>query len=92
MNEKDMMPISVHEYDMARMERIVKRLWIVILLLVVCLVGSNLAWTIYESQFKDVVITQEGCADENSQNFFNGTGEMNNGDPWTANDQNSGKP
>ena len=89
MSEKEIMPISVHEYDMARMERTIKRLWVVILLLVICMVGSNLAWAIYENQFQDVMITQEGYADESSRNFFNGTGEMNNGGPWAAENQNT---
>lgn len=45
----------------AQMERTIKRLWIMCILLVVLLVGSNIAWFVYESQFETVsqVTTQE---------------------------------
>jgi len=52
-------PYIVHEADMARMERNVKRLWIALILVIVLLVGSNIAWITYESQFEDVVTIQE---------------------------------
>ena len=45
-------PFIAHESAMARMERTNKRLWIVIMILAVMLFGSNLAWTIYESQYE----------------------------------------
>lgn len=45
------------EAMMARMDRIIKRLWIVILLLIVLLVASNCAWLWYESQFEEEVVT-----------------------------------
>ena len=44
------------EAMMARMDRIIKRLWIVILLLIVLLVASNCAWLWYESQFEEEVV------------------------------------
>ena len=47
----------VHEGTMARMERTIKRLWILVILLIVLLVGTNIAWIVYESQFEDVSIT-----------------------------------
>lgn len=53
----DPVPFAVHEADMARMERTVKRLWILLLVLVVLFVGSNLAWVWYESRFEDSVET-----------------------------------
>ena len=34
-----------------------KRLWIIIIILIVALVGSNAAWIWYESQFEDEVMT-----------------------------------
>lgn len=45
------------EAMMARMDRIIKRLWIAILLLIVLLVASNCAWLWYESQFEEEVVT-----------------------------------
>lgn len=45
-------PYIVHESDMSRLERQLKRLWIVVLVLIFLLVGSNCAWLWYESQFQ----------------------------------------
>ena len=50
-------PYIAHESAMARAERGVKRLWVVIILLIVFLVGSNGAWLWYESQFEAVETT-----------------------------------
>lgn len=57
--QRQTVPYIVHEADMARQERTIKRLWILLILTIVLLVGTNIAWTIYESQFEDVVVTQE---------------------------------
>ena len=43
-----------HEGDMSRMERANKRLWIVIIILIVALCVTNAAWVVYESQFEVV--------------------------------------
>lgn len=45
------------ESTLTRMERANRRLWIVILALIVLLVGSNIAWLYYESQFETVETT-----------------------------------
>ena len=75
MNEQEvaMIPYFAHEGEMSRMERANKRLWIVILVLIVCLVGSNVGWLIYESQFTDVVTTTEIEAEQDGDyNFVSG--------------------
>ena len=84
----DPVPFAVHEADMARMERTVKRLWILLLLLVVLFVGSNLAWVWYESQFEDVYteITQEN--EDGYNNFIGNDGDIYNGE---ANNKNQNK-
>ena len=53
-------PVSylVHESIMVRQERTIRRLWILCLVLIICLVGTNLAWTVYETQFEDVSVSQ----------------------------------
>lgn len=61
---------------MARFERINRRLWITIILLISLLVASNIAWLIYESQFEDFTITQE-AENESGDIVMNGTGELN---------------
>lgn len=94
MNDRDtaMIPYFAHEGEMARMERMSKRLWIAVILLIVMLVGTNLAWVIYESQFQDVVIEQDGFADNGSGNIFNGTGDVRYGGSWTSEDPDTGEP
>lgn len=49
-------------------ERTIKRLWIIIILLIVLLVGTNAMWIHYESSFADEVttVTQEAEADGDS--------------------------
>ena len=66
MDEK-MIPYFSHEGDMARMERANKRLWIIILVLIVALVGSNGAWIYYESQFVDEETTKIEAEQETSE-------------------------
>lgn len=69
----DPVPFIVHESAMARMERTIKRLWILIILIVLLLVGTNAAWIWYESQFAEEVITQEVWQDaDNGVNRFIG--------------------
>lgn len=70
--EEKMIPYFSHEGDMARMERANKRLFIIILVLIVALVGSNAAWIIRESQFEDVVTTIEAQQDGSGVNIVGG--------------------
>ena len=67
-------PYVAHESAMARSERHNKRLWIVILVVIGALIGTNLAWIIYENTFEDYVITQEveQDADNGTNNFVGG--------------------
>ena len=60
--------LYVHESDMARQERTIKRLFIIIILLIVLLVGTNAAWIWYESQFEDCVTTVEQDVDTGNGN------------------------
>lgn len=68
----------------ATMERTIRRLWILALVLVVLLVGTNVAWLWYESQFETVTTTEmemdvQQEAESNSRNIVIG------GD-WYANE------
>lgn len=80
MNEQQVEPVPyiTHEADMARMERTNFRLLVVILALIVLLVGTNIAWVIYESQFEDIVITQENADGYN--NYIGNDGDIYNGE------------
>ena len=53
-NPNVVVPYVAHESAMARSERHNKRLWIVILVLIVALLGTNIAWIIYEAQLETV--------------------------------------
>jgi hypothetical protein len=78
MQEKGKEPVNIpyiaHEADMARMERIVKRLWILLIISLAALIGTNVAWVVHESQFQAVDVTQEveQQADGNGDNRFIG--------------------
>lgn len=50
-------------------ERTIKRLWIALILTIALLVGTNIAWIVYENQFEDVSITAEQTADNGSNNY-----------------------
>ena len=73
-----------HEAIVARMERIINKLWIIILVLVAVLVISNAAWIWYESQFEEMTITQEAEA-ETGNAIVNNGGDVIYGED-TAND------
>lgn len=76
MSDNDLTMISrvVFESEMARWERNFKRLVIIILVLIVLLVGSNIGWMVYESQFEDIVVSQdvEQEADGGDNHFIGG--------------------
>lgn len=72
-------PYVVHEGDMARLERTIKRLWMLCILLTLLLVSSNAAWLWYESQWEDVVETTEITQDV-TQDAADGTNNFVGGD------------
>lgn len=73
-----------HEADMARMERIIKRLWIALLVVILICTASNAAWIWRESQFEDVVttetVTQESDAKDGGTAIVNNGGDVINGE------------
>lgn len=75
-------PYVAHESAMARAERHTKALIWVIVLLIVLLVGSNVGWLIYNSQFEVVeestTITQENA--EGYNNYIGNDGDIVNGE------------
>ena len=58
-------PYIVHECAVARLERVIKRMWVLVILLIILFVASNGAWILWESQFDEVktVETYEANAD-----------------------------
>lgn len=67
-------PFAVYDCEVARNERTFKRMWIALILLILLLVGSNVGWLIYESQFETVEVYQEveQEAEDGTNNFVGG--------------------
>ena len=59
-------PYIVYESEMARLERIIMRQFILIIVALCFLVCTNGYWIWYESQFEDVVTTHEITQDVDS--------------------------
>ena len=80
MAEHTNIPFIAYEGAMSRFERINRRLWITIILLVVLLVSTNIAWLLYESQFEsyETTVTQE--SDTGNNNFIGNDGDITNGE------------
>ena len=76
-HDVSMIPYFAHEGEMTRMERINRRMWVTVILLIILLVGTNIGWIVYESSFQDVIITQENADGYN--NFIGNDGDINNG-------------
>ena len=54
-------PVSYFAYEsaVASLERIIKRMWALMLVLIILLAGSNAVWIYYESQFETTETTIE---------------------------------
>lgn len=52
-------PYIVYESTIDRLERIIKRMWILCIVMFICFVASNGVWIWYERQYEDIVTTQE---------------------------------
>ena len=84
-NQNIVVPYAAHEIAIATSERHSKRLWIVILVLIVALIASNLAWIIFEAQFETAeTITEEYDIEQdaeggNNNSIING-GSIVNGE------------
>lgn len=50
--ENNTVPYIVYESAMARMERTIKRLWILAIILIALLFSTNAAWIYHESQWQ----------------------------------------
>jgi hypothetical protein len=77
-------PYIAHQSAAARQERQMRRMWIVILVLIGALIGTNLAWIIYNSQFEVVEettetnVTQEN--DNGDNNYIGNDGDITYGE------------
>lgn len=51
-------PYVVFESELARLERIIHRQFVLIVIAVLLLVGTNACWIYYESQFQEITTTE----------------------------------
>lgn len=51
-------PYVVFESELARLERIIHRQFVLIVIAVLLLVGTNAYWIYYESQFQEITTTE----------------------------------
>lgn len=70
-----------HQYDMARLERVIKRLWITILLLLVLFAATNALWIYEWNQYDYADITVDSDDGGNANYLEAGmNGVINNGE------------
>ncbi len=74
----DPVPYIAHESAMARMERIIRRLWIAVLVLIVALLATNGAWVYYESSFVEETMTITQDNEDGYNNFVGRDGDITN--------------
>ena len=74
--EEKMIPYIAFESATSRQERTIKRVWILCIILIIALIGTNAGWLYWESQWEDVVITQENADGYN--NYIGNDGDITN--------------
>lgn len=81
-DERKSIPYYAYDALTLMSNRTIRRLWILCIILIILLFGSNLGWLIYESQFEDVStkIEQEAEWEDDSNVIFNGTGTVSYGE------------
>lgn len=70
-------PYMVHESAMARLERTIRRLWILCIIIFLAFVVSNGAWIYYESQFTDEVTEITQTVDSDNRGVSSISGDIN---------------
>ena len=72
-------PYIAHESAVARLERVIKRMWVLVLSLIILLAVSNAAWIWWESQYQTIetTVTQENA--DGCNNYIGNDGDIVNG-------------
>jgi hypothetical protein len=76
---------AVNDLIVGVMERQVKRMFVIIIILLMGLIGTNIGWILYESQFDTYEITQETDGGDNIKVNGVGYGDINYGESKTDN-------
>ncbi len=74
-NEKMMIPYYAHEAEVMRQEKHMKRLWIALVISILCILISNLVWIWYINQYDFVSYDQDG----EGVNIIGDSNEVENG-------------
>jgi len=75
-------PVMIFERAQARMERSNRRLWILIIILVVLLFASNIGWIIWENSWEYIpssTISQEVNSDDGGNAYIQDSGNITYG-------------
>lgn len=72
-------PYIVHEGEVSRLERIIKRMWLAVLALIIALLVTNFAWIWYINQydFESYEFSTEGGG---YNNYIGSDGDIYNGE------------
>lgn len=84
MKDKDV-PYIVFESEMTRLERMIKRLAILLGLVIALLFLSNIAWLTFFNQF-DIDTTTTTQETQGNANYIGASGNINNGIPKSSED------
>ena len=82
-NNNPIISYAAHEGMMARMERTIRRLWVLCIILIILLTATNCAWIYYESQFTDETLTVTQDLDSNTGDAVINDGVHINGESTT---------
>lgn len=77
--DKVSIPFVVHEAVLERQDRVIKRLWILCIVIFLAFALSNLAWIIYESRYEDETITVSQENEDGINNYIGNDGDITNG-------------
>ena len=69
-------PYVAYESSLSRMERTNRRVWILCIILILALIGTNAGWIMYETSFEDITITQEN--EDGYNNYIGNDGDIHN--------------
>lgn len=72
---------ATFEFTVERFVQTIKKLWVVIIVLIVALIATNIAWIIYESQFETEYYSVE--ADNGNANYIGRDGDIVNGEGYS---------
>lgn len=84
--ENQTIPYIAHEGMMVRLERTNHRLWILCIFLVICLIASNVAWVIYESQWEVIEETVQEVTQSSESEGGNAVNRFIGGDNYGESD------